>query len=64
MIETNDFAGAVTEMQRYGGQTPLISSDKTTAVFALSAGFLLKVQLASKSDWAITWWPARDRKHT
>ncbi|MBV9609164.1 MAG: DNA polymerase III [Acidobacteria bacterium] len=51
VVETDDFAGVVARMQRYGGRTPLLSSDKDNAVFALSSGILLRLQLAGKKDW-------------
>jgi DNA polymerase (family 10) len=51
VVDTDDFAGAIAKMQRYGGSTPLLSSDKTDAVFALSSGILLKLQLAANDNW-------------
>ena len=51
VIDTDDFAGAIAKMQRYGGNTPLLSSNKTTAIFALSSGILLKLQLAADDNW-------------
>ena len=43
----------VARLQRYGGRTPLVSSEKDNAVFALSAGVLLRVQQAGKKDWGL-----------
>jgi DNA polymerase (family 10) len=51
VLETDDFPAIITRMQRYGGRTPLLSSDKGEAVFALSSGILLRLRLASKDDW-------------
>jgi DNA polymerase (family 10) len=53
VIETNDFPAVVTRMQRYGGRTPLVSSGKEHAVFSLSSGLLLRLQLADKDDWGL-----------
>ena len=51
VIETNDFPAVVGRMQRYGGRTPLLSSGKDHALFSLSSGILLRLQLAGKEDW-------------
>jgi len=51
VIESGDFAGVVARLQRYGGRTPLISSGKDHALFSLSSGLLLRIQLASTDDW-------------
>jgi len=53
VIETEDFAAVVARLQRYGGRTPLVSSGKDNAVFALSSGVLLRIQLAGKKDWGL-----------
>lgn len=53
VIETEDFAAVVSRLQRYGGRTPLVSSGKDSAVFALSSGVLLRLQLAGKKDWGL-----------
>jgi DNA polymerase (family 10) len=53
VIETDDFPGVVARLQRYGGRTPLVSSGKDNAVFALSSGVLLRIQLAGKKDWGL-----------
>jgi DNA polymerase (family X) len=51
VIDTEDFDGVVARMQRYGGRTPLVSSENGTALFSLSSGILLRLQLASKDNW-------------
>jgi len=51
VVESDDFPGVVARMQRYGGRTPLISSGKDHALFSLSSGILLRLQLAGKGDW-------------
>ncbi|HEY4356423.1 MAG TPA: PHP domain-containing protein [Acidobacteriaceae bacterium] len=53
VVETNDFPGLVTHMQRYGGRTPLIESTTDYALFALAAGPLLKIHLANADDWGL-----------
>jgi DNA polymerase (family 10) len=53
VTETDDFPAVVARLQRYGGRTPLISSDKDHAVFALSAGVSLRVQLADRKRWGL-----------
>ena len=53
VIETEDFPGVVARLQRYGGRTPLVSSGKDNAVFALSSGVTLRIQLAGKQDWGL-----------
>jgi len=53
VIETDDFPAVVARLQRYGGRTPLVSSGKDNAVFALSSGVLLRLQLAGKKDWGL-----------
>ncbi len=53
VIETDDFPGVVARLQRYGGRTPLVSSGKDNAVFALPAGVLLRIQQADKKDWGL-----------
>ncbi len=51
VIETNDFAHVLSTLQRYGGRTPLLSSTKDSAVFALSSGILLKIHAAAVENW-------------
>jgi DNA polymerase (family 10) len=53
VIETNDFAGVVSQLQRYGGRTPLLFSAKDSAVLALSSGLMLRVQLAERDEWGL-----------
>jgi DNA polymerase (family X) len=51
VIDTDDFAAVVARMQRYGGRTPLVSSENGHAVFSLSSGILLRLQHAAKESW-------------
>ena len=53
VVETNDFPAVIGHMQRYGGRTPLVSSRKDRALFSLSSGILLRLQLAGKEDWGL-----------
>ena len=53
IIETEDFDSVVARLQRYGGRTPLASFGKDHAVFALSSGVMLRIQLAGKKDWGV-----------
>jgi DNA polymerase (family X) len=69
VIESDDFPAVVARLQRYGGRTPLVSSGKNTAVFALSSGVLLRIQQAKKEEWgmrmvACTGSPAHIKKLT
>ncbi len=51
VVDTDDFAGVIACLQRYGGRTRLLESHPETALFALSSGIRLRLQLASKKDW-------------
>jgi DNA polymerase (family X) len=53
IVETDDFAGLISKLERYGGRTPLVTSSEDTAIFALSSGILLRIQLAGKKDWGL-----------
>jgi DNA polymerase (family 10) len=53
VIESDDFPAVVARLLRYGGRTPLVSSGKNMAVFALSAGVLLRIQQAAKKEWGL-----------
>jgi DNA polymerase (family X) len=51
LVETTDFAGVVSRMERYGGKTPLFGSTEVSAQFALSAGVTLRIDAATKKAW-------------
>jgi len=51
VVDTDDFAHVVARMRRYGGRTPLLDSKADNAVFALSSGIRLRLQLAQKTNW-------------
>ena len=51
LVEADDFAAVVARLQRYGGRTPLLSSDTDKALFALSSGIRLRLQRAAEKNW-------------
>ena len=53
VIETDDFQRVISRLERYGGRTTLVSSANDNAVFALSSGILLRVQVAGKQNWGV-----------
>jgi DNA polymerase (family 10) len=53
VIETDDFDSVLSKLERYGGRIMRVSSGKDNAVFALSSGILLRVQVAGKEDWGV-----------
>jgi len=54
MVEADDLPMVVSKLERYGGGTPLISSSNNSALFALSSGISLRIQLASQKDWGLS----------
>lgn len=54
VVETGDFPAAVAKLERYGGRTPLIAASAESATFALSAGIVLRIQLASAKHWGLS----------
>jgi DNA polymerase (family 10) len=53
VIDTDDFPAVISQLQRYGGRTPLLSSSKDHALFSLSSGILLHIQLADPKKWGV-----------
>jgi DNA polymerase (family 10) len=51
LVETSDFPAIVRRLERYGGQTPLLQSAATTALFSLSAGVSLRIEAATSKEW-------------
>src|SRR5207248_2129460 len=45
VVETDDFPAVIARIQRYGGRTPLVASGKDHALFSLSSGIPLRLQL-------------------
>jgi DNA polymerase (family 10) len=53
VIETDDFPAVVDKLGRFGGRTPLLSLNRQEALFALSAGILLRVRAVSEDEWGL-----------
>jgi DNA polymerase (family 10) len=53
VVETDDFPRVVDKLGRFGGRTPLLSFDKQEALFALSAGILLRVRAVPGEEWGL-----------
>jgi DNA polymerase (family 10) len=51
IVETSDFPALVNQVERYGGHTPLLSSTEKSALFALSAGVVLRIDASAKRTW-------------
>ena len=54
VVETDDFAKLTSQMERYGGRTSIVESTKESAVFALSSGPLLIINLSVGKDWGLS----------
>jgi DNA polymerase (family X) len=54
VIETADFPRVVERLQRFGGRTPLLGNERNEALFATSAGILLRIRTALKDEWGLT----------
>jgi DNA polymerase (family 10) len=50
-VETPDFPAIVRRLERYGGQTPLLQSTATTALFSLSAGVAVRIEADTSKGW-------------
>jgi DNA polymerase (family 10) len=53
VIETVDFAASLEKFSRFGGRTPLVTSDKQEAVFKVSAGLLVRLRKALPEEWGL-----------
>jgi DNA polymerase (family 10) len=53
LIETNDFAGVMSKLRRYGGHTPVLRAAENSALLSLSSGILLQVDAAAQDEWGI-----------
>ena len=51
VVETSDFPALVGQVERYGGQTPLLNSTDRSAQFAVSAGIVLRIDRSTKNTW-------------
>jgi hypothetical protein len=54
VVETDDFGGLIARLQRYSGRTPLLASGPDTALFALSSGIQLHLQLSNQEELGIS----------
>jgi DNA polymerase (family 10) len=54
VVETDDLPAVVSKLERYGGRTPLVTSSKDSAAFALASGILLRIQLAWPNKWGLS----------
>jgi DNA polymerase (family X) len=54
VAETNDFTELTRQMERYGGRTSLVETTNESAVFALSSGPLLRIDLADGRNWGLS----------
>ena len=54
VVQTGDFASVISKLERYGGRTPLLSSSKDAALFALASGIALRIQLASAPTYGLS----------
>ncbi|HEX4275917.1 MAG TPA: PHP domain-containing protein [Bryobacteraceae bacterium] len=53
VVETNDFPALVSRMQRFGGDTPLLSQARGRATFRLAAGIVLDLRQEEPSRWGL-----------
>jgi DNA polymerase (family X) len=53
IVDTDDFPTVVSKLERYGGRTPLIRSSQDSALFALSSGIALRIDVAPRKDWGL-----------
>jgi DNA polymerase (family 10) len=51
LVETPDFPALLRCVERYGGQTPLLQSTGTTALFSLAAGVSLRIEATGRKGW-------------
>jgi DNA polymerase (family 10) len=54
LVETDNFAKLTSQMQRFGGRTPLVESTEELAIFGLSSGPLLRINLADAKNWGVS----------
>ncbi len=53
IVETDNFPGVVSRLERYGGRTLLLSATRNTASYALSSGVILRIHTASRENWGL-----------
>jgi DNA polymerase (family X) len=54
VVETSDFAKLISNVERYGGRTSLLESTSDSALFELSSGPLLRIDLADEGNWGVS----------
>ncbi len=54
IVDVEDFAALVAKLECYGGRTPLLSANKSTAAYALSSGVRLRIDRATKENWGLS----------
>ena len=54
VVETDDLPAVVSKLKRYGARTPLVTSSKDSALFALASGILLRIQSAWPNNWGLS----------
>jgi DNA polymerase/3'-5' exonuclease PolX len=54
VVETSDFATLVSKIERYGGRTSLLEFTSDSALFELSSGPLLRIDLADEDSWGVS----------
>jgi DNA polymerase (family 10) len=53
VVETDDFTSTVERFHCFGGRTPLVTSENLEALFAVSAGVLVRFRQALDKQWGV-----------
>ena len=54
VVDAESFTSTVEKFHRFGGRTPLVTSDNHEAVFALSAGILMRLRATTQDNWGLS----------
>jgi DNA polymerase/3'-5' exonuclease PolX len=54
VVESDDITSTIERFHRFGGRTPLLISDNHEAVFAVSAGILVRLRETSQDGWGLS----------
>lgn len=54
VVETDNFTSTVEKFHRFGGRTPLVTSNNHEAVFAVAAGILVRLRASSQDEWGLS----------
>jgi DNA polymerase (family 10) len=54
LVDTSDFAQLISAIERYGGRTSRLESTNDSALFALSSGPRLRIDLADARNWGLS----------